>query len=68
MVNKFGKGFFILHLIFGLYFVNFAFGYFALPEFFLDVEKWIFLIGGILILLGGFHHLRTSKRRNKKDY
>jgi uncharacterized membrane protein YagU involved in acid resistance len=68
MMNKFGKWLFILHLIFALYFINFAFSYVTLPEFFLGIEKWIFFIGGILILFGGFSHLRARKRGILKDY
>jgi hypothetical protein len=61
MINKFGKWFFVIHLIFGLYFINFTFNYITLPEFFLDIEKWIFFVGGVLILISGFHYLRSKK-------
>ena len=62
MKHKFGKGIFLLYLIFGLYFVNFAFDFIPLPELILDINKWIIFIGGVLILVGGINHLRASKK------
>ena len=54
---------FLLHVIFGLYFINFAFAFITLPEIVSASDKWVFLIGGILIFLGGFNFLRLKGRK-----
>ena len=53
---------FLVYLIFGLYFINSAFNFIILPEFVSSVDKWILLIGGILIVVGGINYLRASKK------
>jgi hypothetical protein len=58
-----GKGaktlFFILNLVFGLYFINFGLEFFEIPELISVLDKWIFVIGGVLIILGGINYTRT---------
>lgn len=62
MANKSNKMFFVIYLIFGLYFINSTFGFIPLPEFVLNIDKWIIFAGGILIILGGINYLRATKR------
>lgn len=52
---------FLVYLIFGLYFINFALNFIALPDFFSKIDKWIILIGGILIIVGAINYFRVSK-------
>ncbi|MEK6945934.1 MAG: hypothetical protein AABW63_04035 [Nanoarchaeota archaeon] len=52
---------FVLFLLFGLYFLNYGFGFIALPKGMEVVNKWIIGIGGVLILLGGINYLRASR-------
>ena len=53
---------FLVYLIFGLYFINSALGVVTLPGFVDIIDKWMFVIGGILILLGGINYLRAGKK------
>ena len=53
---------FLVYLIFGLYFVNSALGFIALPVFLDSIDKWILLVGGILIIIGGINSLRAGKK------
>lgn len=51
-----------LYLIFGLYFINLTFSFVSIPEVITNFEKWIILVGGILILIGGINHFRANKK------
>ncbi len=53
---------FIIYLVFGVYFINSALNFFPMSESFLIVDKWISLIGGVLILVGAFNLLRLGRR------
>lgn len=55
-------GIFLLYLIFGLYFVNSAFSFINIPDAFLEFDKWIIFVGGILILIGGINYFRARKK------
>ena len=52
---------FIIHLIFGIYFINVALQFLKIPESFASADKWIIFIGGVLVLLGGIYFLRDRK-------
>lgn len=52
---------FLLHLVFGAYFINLGINYVAVPEVVSNFNAWIILIGGVLILLGGINYLRIGK-------
>ena len=52
---------FVVHLVFSLYLINITFNFLAIPEIILSVDKWIFLISGLLILFGGFNYLKIKK-------
>jgi len=55
---------FIVYLIFALYFVNSSLNLIELPGFFENIHKWIVLIGGILILVGGINYLRANVKKH----
>jgi len=57
---------FLVYLIFGLYFLNYSLGFVVLPEFISKIDKWIILIGGILIIIGAINYLRLSKIKKIK--
>ena len=67
MKNK-GMIWFLVSAIFGLYFINFAFEFVTLPNFIINMNKWIILGGGVLIIIGGMNSLRAKPRRYHKDY
>ena len=62
MAKKFGMMGFLLYLIFGLYFINSTFDFITLPDFVLNIDKWIIFVGGILIIVGGINYIRVSKK------
>jgi len=53
---------FLIYLVLGLYFINYTINYVDIPKVINNFNSWIFIIGGILILLGGINHLRLSRR------
>ena len=53
---------FLLYLVFGLYFINSTFSFITVPEFVLNIDKWIIFVGGILIIFGAFNYLRAGKK------
>jgi len=52
----------VIYAIFGLYFINSGLNLISLPEFFNNIDRWIILAGGILILIGGINSLRAGRR------
>ncbi len=54
---------FLVYLVFGIYFINSFLNFFEISEFFANFSKWINLIGGILILIGGINYLRAGRER-----
>jgi len=57
---------FLVYLVFGLYFLNYSLGFVVFPEFMFKIDKWIILIGGILIIVGAINYLRLSKIKKIK--
>ena len=53
---------FLLYLVFGLYFIMSAFNFITLPDIILQFDKWIILVGGVLILIGGINYFRARKK------
>jgi uncharacterized membrane protein YuzA (DUF378 family) len=53
--------FLLVYVLFGLYFINQALEFFVIPETFLLFEKWMNLIGGVLIIIGGINYLRIGR-------
>lgn len=56
---------FVIYLVLGIYFINSALIYYKIPEEILVFDKWIRLVGGCLIIIGGINSLRVRKSRNK---
>ncbi len=58
-----GSGFLfiILYLIFGAYFINYALVFIKLPASIDPFNKWIILVGGILIIIGAINQLRLRR-------
>lgn len=54
---------FLVYLVFGLYFLNSALNLVAIPENMVKLDKWIFVIGGIMIIIGGINSLRINKKK-----
>ncbi len=54
---------FLIYLVLGLYFINYSINYVTVPEIITKFNSGIFVVGGILILLGGINHLRISRTR-----
>lgn len=52
---------FFIFLLVGLYTINSSFNFINLPKFITDLDNWISLVGGILIIIGGFVYLKISK-------
>ena len=50
-----------VYVIFGLYFINLSFNFINLPGFFLNFNKWINLVAGILIIFGGFNFFKNKR-------
>lgn len=59
--RKSGMFFFILYLIFAAYIINYGLKLITLPIFVEPINKWIFLIGGILLFFGGINYLRLKR-------
>lgn len=57
---------FLIYLIFGLYFLNSALNFVVLPEVLSKIDKWLVLIGAILIIIGAINYLRVSNIRKLK--
>ena len=53
----------LVYLVFGVYFINSAFSFITLPEFVNIIDKWLILIGGLLILFGGINFWRARRGR-----
>ena len=62
MTRALGFIVFIVYLIIGLYLLNFGLNVFTMPDFILDIEKWIIFVGGILVIVGGIKYFFSSKR------
>ena len=52
---------FFIYAVFGAYFIITSLDLIPLPDFFSTIDKWITLIGGILIVIGGLNHLRIKR-------
>lgn len=55
--------FLVVYLIFGAYFINYALSFIPIPAVITSINKWIFFIGGILIIIGAVNHYRASRMR-----
>lgn len=53
----------IIYLLFGLYFVNFGFTFFNVPEGMNVINKWIITVGGMLFFIAFYRSIIFSKNR-----
>lgn len=53
--------FFIIALIFAIFFINYPFAFFKVPEAILKYENWIIFVGGVLLLISAV--VSIMKRR-----
>lgn len=53
---------FLIYLVFGLYFVTSSLDLVTFPDFMLKIDRWIILVGGVLIVIGGINYLRNRSR------
>ena len=58
---------FLIYILFGLYFINYAIEFYSIPDIVSEINEWIIFFGGILILLGGINYLRSSKKKKIFD-
>lgn len=69
MGKEFDTIFFVIYLLVGGYFINMGISYMTIPKIVTSYDKWIMLIGGILIVLGGVSHLRLGfHKRKAREY
>ena len=54
----------LIYIIFGLYFIDYALNFLPIPASFEPINKWIFLVGGVLIIIGAINHYRVGRYRN----
>lgn len=55
--------FLLLYMLLGVYFINVPFGFFETPQFLLDVNEWLSLAAGVLLVLGGINYKRASSNK-----
>lgn len=67
MVKGASNMIFFIFLIAGLYFLNLFFNFITLPESFNEINRFMNLIGGIMIIIGGFYLLKSTKRKKKAE-
>jgi hypothetical protein len=51
---------FVFYLIIGVLLFNIAFNFIQV-DFLTSIEKWIIIIGGILVIFGGINYLRANR-------
>ena len=54
---------FFIYALFGLYFINISVKIVKIPESFAGLNSAISVIGGILLIVGGFYLINAGKRR-----
>jgi len=59
---------FFVYLVIGVYFLNYALNFVQIPEVISNLDKWIILAGGILILFGGIKSLLTKGKKEERLY
>ena len=56
----------VLYIIVSAYFINFPFNFINIPSGVDPFNKWIILVGGVLLLFGAINHYRVG--RNMMGY
>ena len=57
--------FVFVYLVVGLYFLNYPFGFFSVPEFVSNFDKWIIFIAGVFMVIGAFTSIRFGRDYRK---
>jgi hypothetical protein len=61
MAIRIGMILFLVNLVAGLYFLNLGFNFLPqIPQALVSVENWIDIVGGILLVIGGFFAMRST--------
>lgn len=60
--NSLGWIIVLIHLILGAYFINLTFLFVEVPEFILDINKWIFLVAGVFLVWGAINYKRAANK------
>lgn len=53
---------FLVYCAFALYFINYSLEIVKIPQVIVDLNIWIFLIGGGLLFLGAINYFRARKK------
>lgn len=56
---------FLIYVVFGLYFINSSLNFVTLPTTFASFDKWIFLVGGIFLVVGGASLIKLGKKKEE---
>ncbi|MGA2130474.1 MAG: hypothetical protein ABSG05_02565 [Candidatus Pacearchaeota archaeon] len=60
--KKSGSGFLVvIYLLFGIYFINYAIQFVIIPTVVTQFDKWIILVGGVLLIIGAINQLRLNR-------
>jgi len=51
----------LVYLILGIYFLNLAFTFVTVPAVIPNIEKWVFVAGGVLLIFGGVSYWQKHK-------
>jgi hypothetical protein len=58
------KGFFVfVYFVLAFYLLNSALSFISMPEFILNVDKWIVAVSGLFLVIGGIKFLRMRRDR-----
>lgn len=60
-MGKLGVIGFIITLVFGAYLIVHSLNLITFPAFFVSLDKWIYLISGILLILGGYYFWKEKR-------
>lgn len=52
----------LVSVIFAVFFINYPFNFFKVPEAIMKFENWILFAGGILIVIGMINYFRATRR------
>ncbi|MBU2053062.1 MAG: hypothetical protein ABIJ14_03615 [Nanoarchaeota archaeon] len=52
---------FAIYLILGVYFINFPFQFYPIPEVVSKFDSWIIFAGGIFMLFGAINYFRAKR-------
>tara|TARA_B100000315_G_C14549047_1_gene574756 strand:+ start:512 stop:727 length:216 start_codon:yes stop_codon:yes gene_type:complete len=67
-MRKLGVIIFVVYVVFGIYFFNLGAEVYEVPEKISQYDKIIFLVGGVLIILGGINYFRARRHVNPLLY